>query len=531
MICNRIGGAAVVAFCVLMASEPKHVLAQDAVVAPPRFAIERFEVVGDRLLGAETVQAVVRPFTGKNKDFGDVQRALEALEAVYKERGYGVVQVLLPEQDITVGVVRFAVKAPKLGKVTLEGNQEFSDDNVRRAVPNLRVGETPNSAEIARNLQLAAEHPVKQTNVVMRSGATEDEVDAVIKVTEGKPWRLLFSLDDSGSSSTGYLRSGIGFQHTNMFGLDHQLSLNYQTSPTKLDQVAIYGIGYRIPFYHLNSALDVTAGFSDVNSGVVQGLFNVSGAGAIYGLKWSYYLPKWGDVEQKAIFGLDYRAFQNNVTFRGVGFVPDITIHPVSVGYSGSLLGAASQWSFYGTLSTNLPGGSDGRGGDFRRSRATATENYVILRGGTSYSYAFKNDWQARVAVAAQYTKDSMISGETFGAGGPDSVRGYQIREASDDKGYTTQLELYTPNTAGLLGLGDTWKSRFVGFYDFGQVSRNNPLAGESHGKFIASTGIGLRVNYGKSVSFRMDVAQVLRAFGTRQTDEQRLNASLAIIY
>jgi len=82
-------------------------------------------------------------------------------------------------------------------------------------------------------------------------------------------------------------------------------------------------------------------------------------------------------------------------------------------------------------------------------------------------------------AVAALYTKDSMISGETFGAGGPDSVRGYLILEASDDKGYTTQLEVYTPNTASLLGLGDSWKSRIVGFYDFGQVSRNNPLAGD----------------------------------------------------
>jgi len=38
-------------------------------------------------------------------------------------------------------------------------------------------------------------------------------------------------------------------------------------------------------------------------------------------------------------------------------------------------------------------------------------------------------------------------------------------------------------------------------------------------------------VNYGKSVSFRMDVAQILRAFGTWQADGQRLNASLAIIY
>ena len=49
------------------------------------------------MLSPEAVQAAVSPFTGKNKDFGDIQRALEALEQSYRNRGYGVVQVLLSQ--------------------------------------------------------------------------------------------------------------------------------------------------------------------------------------------------------------------------------------------------------------------------------------------------------------------------------------------------------------------------------------------------------------------------------------------------
>lgn len=519
------------AFVALIIFGQRLAFAQDALIPPPKFSIERFEIIGDRILGDEAVQRAVRPFIGQGKDFGDVQRALEALEAAYRARGFGVVQVLLPEQDITRGVVRFDINAPRLGRVRTDGNKHFSDDNLRRTIPALRTGETPNSAEIARNLQLVTEHPVKQTNVLLRSGSTEGEVDATIRVTDDKPWRLLFTLDDSGNSSTGYLRSGIGFQHTNLFGLDHQLSLQYQTSPTHIDRVEIYGLGYRIPFYSLHSALDIVAGYSDVNSGVVQGLFNVSGSGAIFGVKWSYYLPKWGDLGHKAYAGFDYRAFQNRVVFGNVGIVPDVTVHPVSLGYGGVLQAAASQWNFNVSVATNLPGGSDGRSADFRRSRASATENYTVFRALTAYSLAFKSDWQARASVNAQFTRDSLVSGESFGAGGPDSVRGYQAREASDDKGYATQLELYTPELAGKLGLADTWKARLLGFYDFGQVSRNNPSAGESHGKFISSTGIGLRMTQGKSFSFRVDLAQILQAHGTRQVNEQRVNASMAYIY
>src|SRR5262249_25400288 len=158
---------------------------------------------------------LVAPYTGKNKDFADIQRALESLEQAFRDRGFGVVQVLLPEQDITRGVVQFRVLQPRIGKVTVEGNTQFDNENVLRSLPALKAGETPNSREIARNLQLTAEHPIKQTNVLLRSGESEDTVDASIKVTDDRPWRRFFSLDNTGTGDTGYYRAGIGFQHTN----------------------------------------------------------------------------------------------------------------------------------------------------------------------------------------------------------------------------------------------------------------------------------------------------------------------------
>ena len=77
--------------------------------AAPRFAIQRFEVDGNTLLKPAEIDAAVSGFTGAQKDFSDIQRALEALEEVYRKRGFGVAQVLLPEQDITKGVVKLRV--------------------------------------------------------------------------------------------------------------------------------------------------------------------------------------------------------------------------------------------------------------------------------------------------------------------------------------------------------------------------------------------------------------------------------------
>lgn len=505
--------------------------AQEQAIPAPKFDIQRFEVVGDNVLGADAVQKLVAPFTGTLKDFGDIQRALESLENAYRKLGYGVIQVLLPEQDITRGVVRFNINEPRVGKVNVEGNQHFSTANIRRSLPSVKEGEIPNSNDISRDLQIVSEHPVKQTNVLLRSGDSEGLINVNVRITDERPWRLLASLDDSGTSDTGYLRLGIGFQHTNLFDRDHSFTAQYITSPTNLDQVAIYGLGYRIPFYGLNSTLDMVAGYSDVDSGTVQGLFNVSGKGSIFGARWNHVLPKWGEVEQKLSAGLDYRAFQNSVTLGGVGFVPDITIHPVSIGYAGLLRKATSEWSFNAGLSKNIPGGQDGNAVDFQAARAGADENYTILRYGTTFNHAFRNEWQGRFAFTGQYTKYLLVPGEQFGIGGPDSVRGYLAREASNDTGYATQLELYTPNFAAEAGMSDKWRARLLGFYDFGAVSRNDPLAGESHGQYLASTGIGVRLAYGKSVSMRFDLAQILKAFGTRQTDDQRLSGSIVLVY
>src|SRR5476649_2985205 len=50
------------------------------------FRSSRFDVSGNTLLPPSLIEQTVAPYTGQRRDFGDVQRALEALEAVYRQR-------------------------------------------------------------------------------------------------------------------------------------------------------------------------------------------------------------------------------------------------------------------------------------------------------------------------------------------------------------------------------------------------------------------------------------------------------------
>ena len=99
-----------------------------------RFDVERYEVQGNTLLPPEQVARVLAPFTGRGRDFGDVQRALEALTAAYQAAGYTLVAVTLPEQELARGVVRLDVVQTRIGQVQVRGQHDVDEANVRRAL-------------------------------------------------------------------------------------------------------------------------------------------------------------------------------------------------------------------------------------------------------------------------------------------------------------------------------------------------------------------------------------------------------------
>ncbi len=157
-----------------------------------------------------------------------------------------------------------------------------------------------------------------------------------------------------------------------------------------------------------------------------------------------------------------------------------------------------------------------------------ATENYRVWRWGASYSRTLPGEWQFRGVINGQYTNDALIPGEQFGFGGPDSVRGFNIREVSNDQGYAGSLELYTPE----LGAKFNWKDikmRLLGFYDAGTTGRNSALPAESAGQSGGSVGIGMRMTVGKRLNVRLDFAQVVDPAGNQAKHDQMLQGSVAI--
>jgi hemolysin activation/secretion protein len=538
------------------AQVPAQVSKKPAADDSPRFEIRRFVFEGAVLVPSEQLEAATQAFTGAGRTFSDVQRALEAVERAYSEAGYSAVQVVLPEQELDRGEIRLQIVEAKVGRVIVEGNKHFSDANVRASVPALTPGRAPNINEIARNLRVANESPSKQSTVLLRSGQEEATVDAVLRVVDEKFVKYSVTVDNTGSAQTGNLRVGLGFQHGNSNGGDEVITMQYvyapyndhlndagepnEFSPIPNRKVTILGFGYRIPLYELGDSIDFSAGYSNVDSGVVSGLFNITGAGSIAGARYTRNMDRIGDYEHRWQFSLDWRSYENKgVTSVGdptnTQLIPDVVVHPITVLYSGIYRQQDNETGFQIGLSKNFPGGNDGQNADFCASRSNgvgqcAGAQYTIWRWGFNHNRALPSDWQARFAMNGQYTDDMLVTGEQFGIGGMDSVRAFAEREVTNDWGYRGTAEVYTPDFGGKTGISGA-RARALTFVDWGGVYRVNPGPGEIHTQHIAAAGFGIRFSRGTNFSARADWAMVWNEGGNQGSGDSKVQFSFSYVF
>lgn len=513
---------------------PFNALAQQGVQSP-KFDIAGFRVEGNSVLSATEVDAILQPYVGKQRDFADVQRALEALQDVYQRRGYGAVYVYLPEQRLEGGTIVLKVIEAKIDKITVTGNRYFSEANVRRALPDLKPGAVPNMVDIAENSRAANENPARQLQVVLKQSPTEGLIDAGVQVTDQPPLKPFVSLDNTGTPATGRERLGLGVQYANLWERDHVATLQYITSPTDRDKVKVYSLGYRFPIPTWGDSVDLYAGYSNVSAAQTQtpaGALSISGKGTLAGGRYNLILRRRGEYEQRVLFGFDYRKFENQCSLGSFGSAgcistagnpgADVETRPASIGYSGQLTQATRQAGFNVSYARNIPGGAHGGDADFSAVRAPATAHYGVLRYAASASSAAFGNWTVRGNLQGQSSSNALVPAEQFGLVGYTAVRGFLERELAGDKGYLGNLELYTPDVGSALG----WKTtgaRLLAFYDAGVAQINEPVAGQADRTIASSWGLGLRGSYGRNVTLRLDVARVVHGGGSSRASGDKM--------
>jgi len=480
-----------------------------------RVQVDRFVVTGNTLLPQDAFDAALAPFKGE-RTLAELEQAAAVVQALYRDAGYGGVVAYVPPQAGAPGQATIAVLEGRVSHVYIAGNSQFSDANIRRAVPRLREGETPQVRRIDAQIQFANENPSRQISLALEPGPKQGDIEARVTVNELPTSRWSLALDNTGNESTGYLRGTIGYQNTALWGLDHQLSTQVQFAPDQISAVAVVSAGYRIPFYGAGVALDMFAAYSDVEGGTATtpaGPLQFSGQGEVLGVRLTRPFARIGNIGQRLSGGLDRRVYLNDCSV--VGLPPgacgsagaSVAVHPASVDYQWQFDGKRS-FGFNVGYSHNLDlDGAHGKASDFEAVRHGAPLEYDLARFGAYAALPLPRSWQLQARASGQWTDDALVPGEQFSIGGAYAVRGYEEREVTGDSGAVATVELFTPN---LLASRDdaTTALRLLGFVDAGKVFNrlDTPCrAGEST-CLLTSVGIGARLGY-RSLQMKLDAA------------------------
>ncbi|HET9642005.1 MAG TPA: ShlB/FhaC/HecB family hemolysin secretion/activation protein [Burkholderiaceae bacterium] len=486
-----------------LACPPAH--SQTTPQAPPaQVEVTRFEVVGNTLLPASKVDAVLAPFKGP-QSADDLKRAALALQEHYARAGYGGVVAYLSPQAVSGGVVRIDVLEGRLSRVVVNGNRHFSEANIRRSLPSLVPGSTPRVDLADAQIRLANENPAKQIQVLLQPGSGTGEVEARVRVTEEPVQRFSFGIDNRGNDRTGNLRASLGWQHADIGGRDHVLSAQAQASPDEPSAVKVLSLAYRVPLYAARTAIDAYAAYSNVKPGAtptLAGDLQFNGRGRLFGVRATRYLQRLAGFDQRLSVGLDQRAYDNQCSIVGLPAGAcgpageSVSVQPVSIDYMLQR-GVGLPLSLDLGLAHNLQiGGGHASDSRFQAVRPGATPRFSVLHASASAGVALVNGLQANVRFSGQFASGGLVPGEQFGIGGMTSVRGYEERELAGDHGAFTSVELTSPDLGKRAGFGQG-HLHLLAFADGGWIRNRlgTPCLDNHVECTISSLGVGARLS------------------------------------
>jgi hemolysin activation/secretion protein len=458
------------------------------------FDIWEYRLDGNTLLSTIAIEKALYPYLGPDKTIEDVQSAADNLERAYRDAGYPAIYVDIPVQDVVAGVVMLKVTEGKIGRVTVRGARYFTPSGIREQLPSLQPGQPLAAADVQEQIkELNARSGDLRVAPILRPGPKQGDVDVELRVKDTLPVHGGIEYNNFNSIDTSRPRLRATLSYDNLWQSAHSFGLTYQVAPEHPSELSVISASYGVPLdpnwrlsaYAVKSETDVK---TQVDASVGGNELGVLGDGKVGGLRFIRTLPAGSDYTQVAIFGVDYKDFNQQVEEAE----QPIRYVQWSAQYNATLLGEKSLTSFNVATDFGVRGLVNDEN-QFAEKRSGAHAGYVYFSGGISRTDTFAHDWQLLSRAHAQLTDSPLIDNEQFSVGGFSSVRGYYESQVLGDYGYFGGLEIHTPSAAQWFSdnLSDL---RALVFYELGEVRIKDALPEQATHHNLESVGVGVQL-------------------------------------
>lgn len=493
------------------------------------FDLLELRVKGNTLLERNQLERAVYPFLGPKKSIETVEQARDALENVYRNKGYQTVSVDIPEQNVKNGVVYLQVIEGKVSRLRVKDSRYFSLGSIKAGVPELAEGGVPNMPKMQEQLAaLGSQSADRKITPVLRAGDTPGTLEVDLKVKDSLPLHGRVELNGRNTSSTSLLRLVSSLHYDNLWQKMHSASLMYQVSPQNSDEVDVWAGTYVMPVPSTDAKLAFYAVSSSSSAQIASaGALSVVGIGNIYGARIIKPLPGLDDYFQSLTLGVDYKDFKEDLNLIGADTIKTpISYLPFMVQYASSLKGKESLASFNIGVNFSVRGlGNDQQ--EFENKRFNARSNYSVITGGASFTQALPYGMEFFGRFSGQAADSPLISNEQFSLGGMQSVRGYFETQALADDGLIGSVELRSPHLAPRY-MDTVNKLQALVFMDGGRGWIQDALPGSAKTSELASAGLGMRFQVWKYFVGVLDLGFPLASLGPVQKGDPKLHFNVA---
>ncbi|WP_448165213.1 ShlB/FhaC/HecB family hemolysin secretion/activation protein [Burkholderia cepacia] len=451
----------------------------------PCFRIDRFALdVPDalpaslKLQGASTLpmdrfafaREWLEHYTGQCVGKQGLDVLVKGLSQAILARGYVTTRVLLPEQDLSTGTLKFSLIPGVIRHV------RFADEKLRgtwkTAFPT-GDGELLNLRDLEQGLEQMKRVSSQDVSMQIVPADVPGESDVVLDVKRGKPWTVVASIDNSGTRATGRLQGNLSLGIDNPLGLNDifniGVSQDLEFGDKRLGSHGWNGF-YSIPWGYWTATLSAyTSTYYQQIAGVNQ-TFIASGNSKTVDLKLNRVLSR----SQNDVFGAQFRLSRRF----GQSFIEDTEIPQqrrnntfVEFGLTDRHYFGNAQ--FDGTLAYRQGIGAFGAQDDSLAADGGPTYRYKMAVLDANLSVPFVIAQQPLRYVTTfhgQYTGNTLYYIDDLTIGSRYTVRGFDGETMlAASRGFYWRNELQAP-------IGQTGMAVYAGL-DYGRVWGPQPVA------------------------------------------------------
>ncbi|WP_425126801.1 ShlB/FhaC/HecB family hemolysin secretion/activation protein [Burkholderia cepacia] len=451
----------------------------------PCFRIDRFALdVPDalpaslKLQGASTLpmdrfafaREWLEHYTGQCVGKQGLDVLVKGLSQAILARGYVTTRVLLPEQDLSTGTLKFSLIPGVIRHV------RFADEKLRgtwkTAFPT-GDGELLNLRDLEQGLEQMKRVSSQDVSMQIVPADVPGESDVVLDVKRGKPWTVVASIDNSGTRATGRLQGNLSLGIDNPLGLNDifniGVSQDLEFGDKRLGSHGWNGF-YSIPWGYWTATLSAyTSTYYQQIAGVNQ-TFIASGNSKTVDLKLNRVLSR----SQNDVFGAQFRLSRRF----GQSFIEDTEIPQqrrnntfVEFGLTDRHYFGNAQ--FDGTLAYRQGIGAFGAQDESLAADGGPTYRYKMAVLDANLSVPFVIAQQPLRYVTTfhgQYTGNTLYYIDDLTIGSRYTVRGFDGETMlAASRGFYWRNELQAP-------IGQTGMAVYAGL-DYGRVWGPQPVA------------------------------------------------------